>query len=397
MDDFTVEAFTLLGVAAFLAALRSYARWTLVGPAGFQLDDYLMPFAIVSRGVLQTNETAAEAGGRIQVVYGLETAAAYIVGARFEGLANNAMTPEQRASLDPNSREYGLRVGGAKTQIVGWSLYTLLLWLLKTCMAVSYSRLTDGLRHMQTRIRIAYAMIAVTYIATISSILLGCQPMRKNWQINPDPGNLCQPAVSKINIYVTVVLNVMTDSYLMAIPAPMFWKARIRLRRKIALTILFSGGIFVMTAGILRCVLILRAGPNGAQQAGSWACRESFVAVAINNIPMIYPLARRLLRQTGLYPFNPSYGSQEYPLSAEELRDMRKRSQKYPHPLSLPTETKWESEEQVILRPSGEESKEGIMVTHETTVQRMNKEENTEELGYQVSTRSAGNPGYFAV
>lgn len=38
----------------------------------------------------------------------------------------------------------------------------------------------------------------------------------------------------------------------------MFWKARIRLCRKIALTILFSGGIFVMTAGILRCVLILR-------------------------------------------------------------------------------------------------------------------------------------------
>jgi len=75
-------------------------------------------------------------------VYGFETAAAYIVGARYYGLANNAMTPEQRAALDPTSREYQLRVGGSKTQVVGWSLYTLLLWLLKTCMAVSYSRLT---------------------------------------------------------------------------------------------------------------------------------------------------------------------------------------------------------------------------------------------------------------
>lgn len=53
----------------------------------------------------------------------------------------------------------------------------------------------DGLRHMQTRIRIAYAMIAVTYIATISSILLGCQPMRKNWQISPDPGSTLLPIV----------------------------------------------------------------------------------------------------------------------------------------------------------------------------------------------------------
>lgn len=142
MDDFKVEAFALLGVAAFLAALRSYARWTLVGPASFQLDDYLMPFAIVSARCSANDETPAEAAVRIQVVYGLETAAAYIVGARFEGLANNAMTPAQRASLDPSSREYRLRVGGAKTQIVGWSLYTLLLWMLKTCMAVSYSRLT---------------------------------------------------------------------------------------------------------------------------------------------------------------------------------------------------------------------------------------------------------------
>lgn len=76
------------------------------------------------------------------MVYGLETGAAYMVGAWFMGLANNAMTDKQRASLSPNSVEYGLRVGGSKIQVVGWSLYTLLLWLLKTCMAIFYSRLT---------------------------------------------------------------------------------------------------------------------------------------------------------------------------------------------------------------------------------------------------------------
>lgn len=65
-----------------------------------------------------------------------------MVGAWFMGLANNAMTDKQRASLSPNSVEYGLRVGGSKIQVVGWSLYTLLLWLLKTCMAIFYSRLT---------------------------------------------------------------------------------------------------------------------------------------------------------------------------------------------------------------------------------------------------------------
>ena len=37
----------------------------------------------------------------------------------------------------------------------------------------------------------------------------------------------------------------------------MVWKAQIPIKRKIQLLVLFSGGIFVMAAGILRCVLIL--------------------------------------------------------------------------------------------------------------------------------------------
>lgn len=85
--------------------------------------------------------------------------------------------------------------------------------------------------------------------------------------------------MSKIDIYVTVILNVATDIYLMTIPAPvrqipaakycpvaaprtnsaiqMLLQARLRWREKLELAILFSGGLFVMMAGILRCVLIL--------------------------------------------------------------------------------------------------------------------------------------------
>lgn len=40
-----VEAWTLLALALVVIAFRVYVRWTLVGPSGFQLDDYLMPLA----------------------------------------------------------------------------------------------------------------------------------------------------------------------------------------------------------------------------------------------------------------------------------------------------------------------------------------------------------------
>lgn len=55
-----------------------------------------------------------------------------------------------------------------------------------------------------------------------------------------------------------VTLNGGTDLYLLIIPMPMLWAARMPLRRKLALTAVFSGGIFVTMAGVWRCVLILK-------------------------------------------------------------------------------------------------------------------------------------------
>lgn len=43
----------------------------------------------------------------------------------------------------------------------------------------------------------------------------------------------------------------------------------------------------------------MQAGVNGAQQAGSWAVRETFVAVVIGNVPMIHPLFSRTINKIG--------------------------------------------------------------------------------------------------
>lgn len=70
--------------------------------------------------------------------------------------------------------------------------------------------------------------------------------------------DLCQPASSKLYIFIVVTLNIVTDLYLILIPVPMLWGAQIPKVKKIGLVVLFSGGIFVMVAGLLRCVLILK-------------------------------------------------------------------------------------------------------------------------------------------
>ncbi|KAK0637031.1 hypothetical protein B0T17DRAFT_613676 [Bombardia bombarda] len=275
MDAFTTEAFTLLGLGLSIIGLRLYARISTVGYKRLQADDYLMILAAI--------------------VYSIETALAYSVGAYWHGLANNAMTDEERRLLDPSSEEYRLRVNGSKTQVAGWSTYTLLLWVLKAAMCTFYLRLTEGLDYHK-RIMAGFGIIIATWLAVLFSVLFGCYPLHKNWQIYPDPGNFCQPAISKIDIFVTVVLNVLTDLYLLSIPIPMLWQSSLRPIKKAGLMLLFSGGIFVTMAAILRCVLILTDPVNGAQQAGSWAVRETFVAVVTSNVPMIFPLVNRWLR-----------------------------------------------------------------------------------------------------
>jgi hypothetical protein len=42
---------------------------------------------------------------------------------------------------------------------------------------------------MKMRVRIGYAVVISTYLATELSILFGCHPFHKNWQIFPDPGS----------------------------------------------------------------------------------------------------------------------------------------------------------------------------------------------------------------
>ncbi|KAL4763822.1 uncharacterized protein BDW70DRAFT_171914 [Aspergillus foveolatus] len=280
MSSQYAESFTLLGLGLVFIIVRIYVRWTQVGPSNFQLDDFLMPLA--------------------GVVFTIEVTLAYLVGSKYDGLTNSYMTDEQRAALDPNSREYYNRIMGSKIQVAGWSLYVMVLWLIKGALAVFYSRLTTGLSHLPARVRFAYILLGVTYLAVALTLILSCQPMRRFWQINPDPGNLCQPTRSMAYVLVVMIPNVLTDLYLMSIPLPLLWAVKIGIRRKITLMGLFSGAIFIGVAGIIRAVIIITAGPNGAIEGSKWACRESFVSIIVSNLPILQPLIRRYASKIGL-------------------------------------------------------------------------------------------------
>lgn len=60
----SVEGFTLMSLGVSFIIFRMGVRWNAVGPANFQLDDYLMPLAGVSRRA-QTFWWESELTGRV--------------------------------------------------------------------------------------------------------------------------------------------------------------------------------------------------------------------------------------------------------------------------------------------------------------------------------------------
>ncbi|KAJ6094200.1 hypothetical protein N7467_003045 [Penicillium canescens] len=350
-----VEAWVLLSLALFTILVRIFVRWKLVGPANFQLDDYLMPLA--------------------GIVFVLETVAAYLVVANYQGLTNSYMTDEERKSVDLSSKEASNRVAGSKIQVIGWSLYVAILWLVKVSLAVFYSRLTTGLQSLPTRVRLAYGILAVTWIATQLSLLLSCQPFHAFWQISPNPGKFCQPTNSPVYVLVVVILNIITDIYLLSIPLPLLWTVNISLKRKVPLMALFSGAAFVITASIIRAVTIMSSGPDGAEAGSKWACRETFVSIVVSNLPIIQPLLRKGFKKIGLSQLFSSSGKpsgQSYPLSGLKTmtnrgeRDTKKSKINAAAPSHMQISA-WGSDEHILTEP--EPSSKDITVVSETVVQ----------------------------
>lgn len=96
-----------------------------------------------------------------------------------------------------------------------------------------------------------------SFIAVIMTILLSCRPIHHYWQINPNPGNVCQPAISKPIIWVSFVLNISTDISLFLIPIPMLWKSSLRLHKKIAATSVLSAGLLVIICATLKSIYVI--------------------------------------------------------------------------------------------------------------------------------------------
>ncbi|KAJ9419921.1 hypothetical protein FOXG_22085 [Fusarium oxysporum f. sp. lycopersici 4287] len=356
------EQFVLLSLGLATIGVRIGVRWWQVGSGRWQLDDYLMPFT--------------------GIVFIAQTVAADLVVAKFQGLTNSYMTNEERANIDIHGQEHYNRVWGSKIQVMGWSLYACILWSLKVCVTAFYGRLTSGLTHLKTRVKFAYIVLGITYTAVALTILLSCHPFNHLWQVTPDPGTLCRPTNSPAYVLVVVIPNILTDIYLLSIPLPLLWGVNISLRRRLTLMLLFSGALFIMMAGTIRAVTILTSGPNGAVSGSAWACRETFVAIVVTNLPIIQPLLRKGASMIGLsvlFSQGTRSVSESHQLRSSEMGGSYFGTSRRRRPSSrslstVPHTTAWGSDEHILPedsdgKPLRREGNDGIIIAQEISVQ----------------------------
>ncbi|KAI1358920.1 hypothetical protein F5Y08DRAFT_345218 [Xylaria arbuscula] len=355
------EPWALLSIGVAFVLLRLYARWRHVGVRNFQPDDYLM--LVFAESAPTTKLTTLP----ICIISGL---CPLTLSLSQLGFATDVTLAYTRRTLNPDSLEYYDRQSGSKIQVAGWSVYVFNLWVVKTAFAFFFSRLTSGLSRMRMRIHIAYGLLAVTYTFVALGLLLSCRPIHHFWQINPDPGPLCKPTNSPFYVLSVLISDIVTDLYLVSIPLPLLLRAKIPIGKKLILIGLFCGSFVVIAAGIARGVAILTAGPEGAISGSQWACRETFVAAVVGNLPASQPLFRSWATKIGL--LSSSHPTED---PSHRLVSVDRDREGGGVPIAHHTATAWASEEHNI---GGQESLQSssqsggdlnqIAVTHEFIV-----------------------------
>ncbi|KAK4446074.1 hypothetical protein QBC34DRAFT_451048 [Podospora aff. communis PSN243] len=280
-----IETWVLYSAGSLIIFLRLLCRWRMIGVRNFQIDDYIIVVAWLT--------------------YTAMTLAAHIVGSNGD---IHSQTMAQRAALASGpTQDQESVIMGTKWFCIGVATYITFIWLLKLNMLFLYQRIVNGL-WVEKFIMPTIGLVGITYISTLMLLFLPCRPYDRMWIVFPDQGEFCKPQ-SFLNLVPPLIMNLVTDLCIMAIPAPVILPVRTTIWRKLGLLILFFAGFFIMTAAVLRVVFVLVYG-NG-ETAAIWSCREDVVAIIVGQAVFIRPLFTRCFWSRGFVCPNAATGSKK--------------------------------------------------------------------------------------
>ncbi|TLS23364.1 uncharacterized protein PpBr36_06196 [Pyricularia pennisetigena] len=258
-DQIKVQGWTMYAVGLMFVGLRMYASITKLGWRHLRLDDILMlPALVLYTGLIVGLNITCSGGGSIPY------------------------PPDAAGPL--TEEDIQERIRGSKIALVNEQCLLNLLYVLKCCMLVLYTRLTLG-TNAQRLVRLLAVYVALCWTTTQVMFFSHCRPFSDLYAF-PPPSRDCTTYESYE--LVEGVLNVTSDLFMLCIPLPLVVRVRMPRRQKAMLVAVFSTGVFVIVAAVLTKCFDLTAGWDPAYML--WYIRETSVAVYVANMPIIWPL-----------------------------------------------------------------------------------------------------------
>jgi len=201
-----------------------------------------------------------------------------------QGGGSNLYPPEMEGTFTPE--EIQERIYGSKIVVVSEQAMLNVIYTIKACMLIMYTRLTLGLA-AQRAVRWLAIYVAVGWVATETAFFTACRPFAGYYAM-PPPDAQC----TTLEHYAIVqgCFNISSDLLMLFIPLPLVLKMRMPWRQKAVLVLVFSLGIFVILAALLTKIFNLTNVWDPSYML--WYIREASVAVYVSNLPMIWPLLR---------------------------------------------------------------------------------------------------------
>ncbi|KAF7877609.1 hypothetical protein EAF04_001281 [Stromatinia cepivora] len=265
MHSLVVESAIWYPFVIIIVILRYISRWVQLGSIkNYQVQDYLMfvVFLFYTTLVVFTN-----------IVYDFDT---------------NLILPSDIPKLTPES--IASRIKGSKLVLVVEQSMIMTIWGGKACLLCMYLKMMAGIKPHNLIVKLV-AVYVGTSLVVMELLYFGvwCRPFSNYWAV-PTPNDQCSTATH--HLIVNATFNISSDLMMLCMPMPLVLKAQLPTLKKIFLISVFSLGIFAISSAAANKYYSF-AHPFGVMWT-YWYIREASTVMIITNIPMCWPLARKL-------------------------------------------------------------------------------------------------------
>ncbi|RYP83246.1 hypothetical protein DL769_001442 [Monosporascus sp. CRB-8-3] len=226
---------------------------------------------LVSRSVLLGSYKRLQADDGLMIIIMIADTVLMVAMNIISTTSSNLIDPNDPVGLTPESIK--ARVFGSKMVVLVEQMQCVIIWSVKACLLIMYSRLTlaqnFAVKAVAVYVALSFVVMEVLYLG------VWCTPFSDYWAVPPS-----------------------NDIMIIILPMPVFLQSQLPIRKKIILCGIFALGLFTILSAILSKYYSFTK-PFDADWT-FWYIRESSTAIITANLPLTYSLLQIALKQCGL-------------------------------------------------------------------------------------------------